>query len=471
MVLFHFPLSFLLLFSLYPLSPASPHGVDLPHTPLPAVAAAAGPILRERPFVVVWNMPTAQCHTRHNIHLDLSAFDIVENREQRFLGQKMTIFYRDRLGKYPYLSRGGENVNGGIPQLSDLSAHLSLARSQISAYLQSNFDGLAVIDWEEWRPLWERNFGTKMEYRRQSKLLVRQERPDLSERATTLLAKKTFEENAQKFMEGTLRMAVTDRPKGLWGFYGFPACFNNQKQKTDKSYTGRCHAGTEEQNDHLSWLWHQSTALYPSIYLPPGLAGSTDAALMVRHRLLEALRVASVWHHGNNTNQATPVLPYARLAFTHTLTFLNKTDLVHTLGESAALGAAGVVLWGEMKFAQSKNQCILLKDYVHTVLGPFVQSLRSDSKHCSLKLCNGNGRCTRRRPSSDHMISSGLALTFNPNEINLPSDSSHSKAFNNHFLCQCYPGWTGQECQEKKNENRDNRKSLIKGTLAIWNNK
>lgn len=454
MVLLHLPLPFLLLFSLTPLSLASPHGD--PHTPLPA--AAAGSILRQRPFVVVWNLPTAQCHSRFNIHLDLSAFDIVENREQRFLGQKMTIFYRDRLGKYPYLSRGGGKVNGGIPQLSDLSAHLSLALSQMSSSLQPNFNGLAVIDWEDWRPLWERNFGTKMEYRRQSKLLVRQEKPDLSERETTLLATKTFEESARRFMGETLRMGVTHRPEGLWGFYGFPACYNNHKQKTDKSYTGRCHAGTEEQNDRLSWLWSQSSAMYPSIYLPPWLEGSTDAALMVRHRLLEALRVASVWRHGNDTNQATPVLPYARLAFTHTLTFLNKMDLVHTLGESAALGAAGVVLWGELKFAQSKNQCILLRDYVHSVLGPFVQSLRSDTKRCGFQLCHGNGRCARRRPGSGHMISSGLALTFNPNEINFLSDSSHGRAFHNHFLCQCYLGWTGQECQEKKNENRENSK-------------
>lgn len=31
-----------------------------------------------------------------------------------------------------------------------------------------------------------------------------------------------------------------------------------------------------------------------------------------------------------------------------------QTDLLHTLGESAALGAAGVVLWGETKFAKSE---------------------------------------------------------------------------------------------------------------------
>ncbi len=150
----------------------------------------------------------------------------------------MTIFYRDRLGKYPYLSRDGWEVNGGIPQLGDLSAHLSLAVRQMSSLLQPNFTGLAVIDWEEWQPLWERNFGTKMKYRRMSKLLVRQERPDLSERALTLLARQKFEESARKFMEETLRSVVRDRPNGLWGFYGFPACFNKHKRKKGKMVDG-----------------------------------------------------------------------------------------------------------------------------------------------------------------------------------------------------------------------------------------
>ncbi|XP_028439408.1 hyaluronidase-3 [Perca flavescens] len=462
MVLSHLALPFLLLLFLSPLrctslSPTSTHGAVLPHGSLPAVGAA-GPILQDRPFVVVWNMPTARCHKLYNIALDLGHFDIVENRQQRFQGQKMSIFYRDRLGKYPYLSRDGSKVNGGIPQLGHLSAHLSLAVTQLSGSLQPNFTGLAVIDWEEWQPLWERNFGTKLEYRRQSKLLVRQERPDLSEWAATSLARQKFEESARKFMEETLRSALRERPKGLWGFYGFPACFNKQKRKTDQIYTGRCRSETKKQNDRLSWLWRQSTALYPSVYLPQRLAGSSDAALMVRHRLLEALRVASVWHHGNNTNHATPVLPYARLAFTHTLTLLNKTDLMHTLGESAALGAAGVVLWGELKFAKSKHQCILLRDYIHTVLGPLVQSLRSGTKHCSLQLCHGNGRCARRRPSSS-MVSRGPAVTSDPDEINLLTDPSSGKPFHDHFLCQCYPGWTGQECQEKKkDENRQKSK-------------
>ncbi|RVE70300.1 hypothetical protein OJAV_G00063100 [Oryzias javanicus] len=404
---------------------------------------AAGPVLQRGPFVVVWNMPTAKCQKRYDVQLDLEDFGIVENPKQHFQGEKMTIFYRDRLGKYPYLSHDGREVNGGIPQLGDLSAHLSLTGSQLTRLLHPSFSGVAVIDWEEWQPLWENNFDSKMKYRMLSKLLVRQERPELTEREVMLLAKQSFEKSARMFMEETLQEALRLRPRGFWGFYGFPYCFNKHKRSSDGSYTGRCHSGTRRHNDQLAWLWTRSTALFPSIYLPQRLAGSADAALMVRHRLLETLRVASLWPHDNRTGHATPVLPYARLAFTHSLNFLNKTDLEHTLGESAALGAAGVVLWGDLKFAKSEQQCLILKDYVHNILGPFVRSLRSDTRSCSLQLCHGNGRCTRK-----HALR-GLSLS---SAADSSSNSGSSNYFHKHFMCQCYGGFTGQECEEEEEE-------------------
>lgn len=76
-----------------------------------------------------------------------------------------------------------------------------------------------------------------MEYRKLSKLLVRQERPDLPDRAMTSVARQNFEESARKFMEETLRQAVRDRPKGFWGFYGFPACLNKPERKTGRTNT------------------------------------------------------------------------------------------------------------------------------------------------------------------------------------------------------------------------------------------
>lgn len=34
--------------------------------------------------------------------------------------------------------------------------------------------------------------------------------------------------------------------------------------------------------------------------------------------------------------------------------FVFQEDLVHTIGESVALGAAGVVLWGDGNYSQTK---------------------------------------------------------------------------------------------------------------------
>lgn len=146
----------------------------------------------------------------------------------------MSIYYRDHLGMYPYLSREDEMVNGGLPQLGDLSAHLALATKQVLDLLRPNFTGLGVIDWEEWHPLWGRNSGAKRGYRLLSKQLVKQQRPGLSRRETRAAARKEFEESAQRYMAGTLESVVRERPRGLWGFYGFPVCFNKQLK------TGRC---------------------------------------------------------------------------------------------------------------------------------------------------------------------------------------------------------------------------------------
>ncbi|XP_059907771.1 hyaluronidase-3 [Gadus macrocephalus] len=431
------PLLLLLLLLLVSPPPCASDQPGPPKPPEPSRLQGSAPVVTGRPFVVVWNMPTAHCETLYGVQLNLGDFDIVVNSQQHFDGQNMTIFYRDRLGLYPFLSHDGARVNGGLPQSADLGAHLALAGGQFSRRLRPDFAGLAVIDWEEWRPLWARNFDSKKVYRRRSVKRVRETRPDLKgAKEVTGEAKREFEDGARRVMGETLRLGVTERPGGLWGYYGFPACYNDPQNKPrGANYTGECHPGTSRLNDRLDWLWSESTALYPSIYLPQRLAGAPESALMVRHRVLEALRVGSVWRH-DNTSKATPVLPYARLAFAHTLDFLSVADLHHTLGEAAALGAAGVVLWGELEFARSKDQCVLLRDYLHGTLGRYVRKLRKRSHRCSQRRCHGNGRCARRRPGVGHMVRD-------------ETSGEHGQSlFAKHFLCHCYHGWGGHRCGE-----------------------
>lgn len=285
-------------------------------------------VTRKRGFSVVWNMPTSKCERKFGVSLPLQQHRIIHNAEQRFRGENISLFYECQLGLYPYINHEGLSVNGGIPRMGRLDGHLALSDGQIHSLMQRSFSGLAVVDWEKWQPLWVRNYGSRKAYNDLSKQLVRKKHPDMSEEEVTSLARAEFEKAARSFMEETLRLGVEARPKGLWGFYGYPGCYNDRGAK-ETEYTGKCKPGTEALNNNLAFLWKQSTALYPSVYVRHGLAGHPNTRLMVRHRVLEAFRVAS--QHGRGAPRL-PVLPYARVAFTKTLHFLNQVYVqMHTV--------------------------------------------------------------------------------------------------------------------------------------------
>lgn len=277
-------------------------------------------------FPVVWNMPTRRCHHVYGVHLPLENYGITHNPKAHFLGPEISLFYQQRLGLYPYLERSGEPINGGIPQLADLKGHLTLTEDQLEDGLKDDFTGLAVLDWEAWQPLWTWDFGEKSAYRNMSEALVRWNQPELMPWEVTEVAKREFEEASRAFMLETLRLAMDLRPAGYWGYYGYPACHNINVDPSSGKYTGQCHRGTVELNDQLAWLWRQSSALYPSIYVPERVAQRGQTQLMVRHRILEAIRVATQYSEVEEGQDPTLVMPYARIAFTHTLHFLNKVQ-------------------------------------------------------------------------------------------------------------------------------------------------
>ncbi|XP_062854822.1 hyaluronidase-3 [Trichomycterus rosablanca] len=393
---------------------------------------ALGSVIKKQAFSVVWNMPTSKCQRLYGVSLPLSQHGIIHNVKQRFLGENISLFYERRLGLYPYIGPDGLRVNGGLPQLGDLDAHLAVMDGQIHALMRKHFSGLAVLDWEKWQPLWVRNYGDRKTYGFLSRLLVRQRHPEMSEKEVTKLAMAEFEQAAKAYMVESLRLGVKNRPRGLWGFYGFPGCYNYHGSRK-LGYTGQCKPRTKAMNDRLAFLWQQSTALYPSVYVPQALAGHPNTRLMVRYRVLEAMRVAT--QHARGCSKI-PVLPYARVAFIRTLHFLNQTDLENTLGEIAALGAAGVVLWGDLGFAKSKHQCVLLRDYISSVLGVYVDALHQKVTRCSKSMCSGHGRCTRRDPHSSHMIPL----------LEHGSEPDHGLMSN--FTCMCYEAWSGKRCEK-----------------------
>lgn len=381
----------------------------------------------ERPFSVLWNVPSAHCKTRFDVHLPLEALGITANHGQRFHGQNITIFYKNQLGLYPYFGPRGTAHNGGIPQAVPLDRHLAQAACQIHWSMGPGFPGLAVLDWEEWCPLWAGNWGRRRAYQAASWAWAQRVFPLLGPQEQLHKARTGFEQAARALMEDTLRLGQALWPLGLWGFYRFPACGNGWHSSAS-NYTGHCHKATLVRNTHLHWLWAASSALFPSIYLPPGLP-RVHRQTFVRYRLQEAFRVALAGHQ-----HPLPVLAYVRLTHRRSGRFLSQDDLVQTVGVSAALGAAGVVLWGDLSFSSSEDKCWQLHDYLLGTLGPYVTNVTRAAMACSQQWCHGRGRCARRDP--------GQLEAF----LHLQPDGSPG-AWQS-FSCHCYRGWAGQTCGE-----------------------
>ncbi|XP_048878868.1 hyaluronidase-1 isoform X1 [Brienomyrus brachyistius] len=417
----------------------------------------ASPSLASIPFLTVWNAPTEPCKSKYGVDLDLGIFDIAVNENQTFMGGNITIFYESKLGLYPYYNDQGVAINGGVPQNASLQLHLQAAWANILTDIpQPDFSGLAVVDWESWRPLWSRNWDSKSIYWAGSRLLVRARHPDWSPEQVEVEAQREFEEAARAFMDGTLKLGRSLRPGGLWGFYGFPGCYNNQYKNATANYTGVCPQQEVQRNDQLNWLWNISSALYPDIYLELSLQGRGEVILRyTRYRVLEALRVAS-----QVSAAAPPVLPYARIAYTYSLNFLSEEDLVHTIGESAALGAAGVVLWGDSYFAKSQATCIAIKSNLEGTLGRYLVNVTSAAALCSEAVCSARGRCRRRDTFSGAYLhldpgSWTMVRTVGPHgarwhTLRTRQGNGYVRDMLADFDCLCFPGWGGPRCTEKR---------------------
>lgn len=283
----------------------------------------ASPIFTGRPFVVAWDVPTQDCGPRLKVPLDREekAFDVKASPNEGFVNQNITIFYRDRLGLYPHFDSAGKPVHGGVPQNVSLCAHRKMMQDHVKHYIRRQEPaGLAVIDWEDWRPVWVRNWQDKDVYRQSSRQMVASRHPDWPPDHIIKQAQYEFEFAARKFMLDTLHLVKAVRPQHLWGFYLFPDCYNHDYVQNRETYTGRCPDVEVSRNDQLAWLWAESTALFPSVYLDEILASTAHGRNFVSFRVQEALRVARTHH----TSHALPVYVFTRPTYSRTLTGLSE---------------------------------------------------------------------------------------------------------------------------------------------------
>nr|XP_033490904.1 hyaluronidase-1-like isoform X3 [Epinephelus lanceolatus] len=401
------------------------------------------PIGPGHPFLFMWNAPTELCDIRFGMPLDLSYFHFVSSTLRTATNQSVSIFYTDRFGIFPYLDEDtGEMYDEGLPQLVDLEEHHDEAEDDIEYYIPSDIPGLAVLDFEEWRPQWIRNWGDKDIYREMSIETVKMKNPLLSEDEAEDRAKIVFERAAKRYFLRSIRIGKRMRPKRLWGYYLYPDCYNYDYNQDMVGFTGECPAIEKERNDELMWLWKDSTALFPSIYLELVLRDSQQARKFVRHRIQEAMRVSTL----PNRSYSIPVYAYIRPVYKDSIDdYMSEFDLVNTIGEAAALGAAGVVSWGDMNVTDTEDSCFDARRHLERVMNPYIVNVSTATQLCSQALCQGHGRCVRKQWDDD------VFLHLDPRRYSIEQQSRGGPLtvsgglsqddinwFDQNFDCMCY---------------------------------
>uniref|UniRef100_A0A8C7Z5G3 Hyaluronidase n=1 Tax=Oryzias sinensis TaxID=183150 RepID=A0A8C7Z5G3_9TELE len=309
---------------------------------------AQPPLLSGQPFIIFWGIRDSSC------------FDRADARSFGMEPERIAVFYEDTLGNYPYFIDKSTPVNKGLPQHTRLNSHIQKLQQDLDAALPSpRYLGLGVLRWAEWLPQWSRN-----REKQAIRLACSRKLRELKDNFVSLQV--DFEAAAQSVMMESLREVKRLRPKALWGFSPYPGCNNNDPTQTALSnYTGRCPPAEAALNDELLWLWKRCSALYPLLTLDK-LQVEASSHSISKNRSNEKLTK-------QEGNRCFPLI---------------WTDLVNTIGESAAMGTAGIVIWDKSEPKTEK------------VLGPYIMNITTATQLCSASLCQGRGRCVRLDPDS-----------------------------------------------------------------------
>lgn len=407
-----------------------------------------GPPLVNHPFVVTWDVASEACQNKYGIDINLQDFDIVHNPDKSWDGDNLVIYYKDQIGLHPYYNENGQPVNGGLPQLADIEGHLTQATKDILRTIPNeNFQGLAVIDWESWHPLYNRmGFGPFKIYQDKSIDKVKREHPDWNHTKLVRRAKEEYDNGAKLFMDRTVQLGHVLRPKALWGYYLYPDCYNYDK--TGKNLT--CRDSVLQQNNEIQWLFDDSTALYPSVYLGEWFKNHSSAIAYVANRIKEAVRV----DYRRDSNVSIPVFVYHSITYRNQPDFLGIVDLRDSIGIASILGASGMVIWGDHFLADSVETCQNLSNYVNHTLGPFCKNVSQVATECSNKYCSGNGRCIitydsplgkRIPPSVPEAVKMLQLFRGRFHEI-YERQMNSATGKQSKTVCQCYNNWTGKDC-------------------------
>ena len=249
-------------------------------------------------------------------------------------------------------SSATSSVNGGLPQLVNMTLHIATLNRTFAALVDPDESRLMDFDFEAWHPAWYQNNGTL--YQNESRALVRQAHPMFTPTQVEAEAKTQYEAAAKNLITTTIATIKALRPTITVGMYGLPA----------RSYWSNPTAQTRAWNDALFPIWCEFDAIFPSIYQFYNSCNdsSPDHAIRgrnenyVRNTVSEAVRIKEEIAKRCPRNELdgsprhTPVYPYTWMRYHDAEHFCCDADALMQWNISAHVGADGIILWGSEDF-------------------------------------------------------------------------------------------------------------------------
>lgn len=119
-----------------------------------------------------------------------------------------------------------------------------------------------------------------------------------------------------------------------------------------------------------------------------------------------------------------------------------------------------LIFFLDLFFCTLQEACLEVKEYVDTLLGPYIMNVTSSTKICSEILCSKNGRCVRQENHAEaflHLNSASFTIKKHnvaPGFILIGQMSVKDQIkMAQEFTCQCYDGWKGLHCEKKSIHN------------------
>lgn len=247
--------------------------------------------------------------------------------------------------------------------------HWNKLRRDMDRYVPEDFTGIVVIDYERWRPYWERtrnirnddgqikaeDFDFLLDWRDAVRETRRDEYFAVPSAERLQYVYDTYDEMALRFYLETLRECKRLRPNAQWTYFNFPKLRYYCAEETPRGtigYGNLSHRASRI-NDKCQALYDEMDVVVPSIYpqnwTVEGNNFRSDLPLNRQNRdrgnydfvytnVAEAKRLA----------KGKPVLPIISLRYymrMPELLWLNDVNIRQAISVSQEAGASGLILW------------------------------------------------------------------------------------------------------------------------------